>query len=72
MELPVFLTAGKQRRQADIGGRGTVVLQPVRGRQQIDFLISVESRSHCYIQQGVFRTDTFDIEGFVEAVPQAL
>ena len=55
VELLVLLLIGKQRRQAHVGGRGAVIVQPLGDLVQVQHLIGVEGRAHGHKKQAVLR-----------------
>ena len=72
VEFLVFLPAGEQRRQADVGGGGAVLLQTLRHGGQIKFLIGVIGRAQRHIQQAVFRAGSLDFQCIIEGFSQRL
>ena len=70
VELLVLLLIGKQRRQAHVGGRGAVIVQPLGDLVQVQHLIGVEGRAHGHKEQAVLRQGAGNAQGLVKAPAQ--
>ena len=70
VELLILLLVGKQRRQADVGSGGAVLLQPLCHIVQIKGLVRVEGSTQCHVEQAVLRAGTLDVKRLVKALAQ--
>ena len=72
VEFLVRLLIGKQRRQADVGGRGTVIVQALGNLAQVGFLVGVERSAHGDEEKAVLRQSAGDAQRAVKALAQGL
>ena len=72
MEVLVLLFVCEQRRQADVGRCGAVVVETLGNLAQVGFLVGIERRAHRNEEQAVLRQGAGDTQSLVKAPAQRL
>ena len=72
VERLVLLLVGKQRRQADVGGGGAVLIQTPGNDVQVGFLVGIVGSAQRHKQQAVFGAGAGNAQRFVKALAQRL
>ena len=70
VEVLVLLFVCEQRRQADVGRCGAVVVETLGNLAQVGFLVGIERRAHRNEEQAVLRQGAGDTQSLVKAPAQ--